>query len=832
MEKRFFLLLLSLALVVALSACGSSSDTVTTDAGVDTAADTFGGETLADLGGGDTTCTPNCEGKKCSDDDGCGTPCGCASVDDQCCGDGTCQPADGECTCTPVCKDLLGNDYECGDNGCNGSCGDCDTGFVCEGHKCVESNVKIPFGAECKMLEDCQPYLADDTANPDYPFCNWDQCEDGVCNIPFCTKDCTVYKDTVNNATGATEPDGIEDADAPKTDCAGAVDGPVGTSFHCVWLTLPDDSNAVARCQAGSDFKACLTSADCPEGESCQLLYIYNELTLRCAAVVKEEFAGGKEVGESCNDNPFEGELGFCSDVSMCFGIGCVDYCKADTDCITGGATCTTGKCSNNAAKSCTANTDCSAFKCEQDFDIAGDGSFAADICFPKSCQTNVDCIDEAYHCTFFWNGEETVANADWEYLCVADVKDGVALGEQCDPYWQDGTNDPACENDFCMNGYCSAVCTVDGDCAEDQKCVAEEYPFDLNNDDTYDKILPYHLCSSFPGDFVECETNAECPEGEYCAKAEFPVEDVNATWQFEVRGYCATFEGATGEFGDFCGWGDGTTCKSGFCGYFDYDNGIGICTEYCNTNADCPASATIEGTEYGTRCTLDYYSWNGTLTDQTDDLFIGYCWVRGADESYADCSATMTCEKEGEACIAMPHGQNPDTTPSVEFVCIDASSVDDAGNPVVPTKNIGEECDPAANGECKTVYCMEGPKAGYCSATCLKNEDCGASGLVCAPRLYIDRLDDTKDLSFGLCQKDVSCVPCYADGDCINGRICVNVGGSGLTADYRCAPACADDTECGDDTTASTLCVESKDKNNKGEGKKACIGKANGWKC
>ena len=72
-------------------------------------------------------CTPSCEGKLCTDDNGCGYPCGCKSNE-------TCDTETGACECVPSCKGK-----ECGDDGCGGRCGECgdygmciETSYVCK----------------------------------------------------------------------------------------------------------------------------------------------------------------------------------------------------------------------------------------------------------------------------------------------------------------------------------------------------------------------------------------------------------------------------------------------------------------------------------------------------------------------------------------------------------------------------------------------------------------------------------------------------------------------------------------------------------------------------
>jgi hypothetical protein len=195
------------------------------------------------------------------------------------------------------------------------------------------------------------------------------------------------------------------------------------------------------------------------------------------------------------------------------------------------------------------------------------------------------------------------------------------------------------------------------------------------------------------------------------------------------------------------------------------------------------------------------------------------------------DCSSDLMCPLEGESCLFMGFTRNPDTTPVTEYVCVSNLGSDAEGNPIEPTVEAGAACDLESDFPgCIDIYCVEGKSGGYCSKLCAVTEDC-PEGLVCAPRIYVDREGEDKDVVYNMCQQDSSCVPCAADLDCVGDRVCVNVGGPGITADYRCAKACTDNTQC-TDATASTLCVESKGKDGKVEGKFACIGKTNGWKC
>jgi len=776
-------------------------------------------------------CTPSCDGKGCDEDDGCGELCGCADGE-ECCQDGTCAAA-GECACDAQCADPLGNPYECGDDGCGGQCGICADDKVCQGHICIDAPPEqIPFGGECQYLEDCQPYLDPDTyeENPDFPYCNWDQCEGGgPCSTPFCTKSCVMHKDTVNNATGEAVGDGIEDADTPQDDCAGAFDGPVGTAFKCVALLPADQPNPVFQCQPGTTFKACVANSDCPEGEACQLAYINGVYETRCMTSVKEDYFGGIEVGKVCNGNKWEDDLAFCLS-DLCFGVGCVDFCTSDLDCMTtNGATCEAGSCSNNADFVCETDTDCSAWTCDEDFELLGsdypDSLF--DLCFPKECGVSSDCSDLDYFCRFFINGEEAVEDVAWEYFCLPKPADSVAAGEACDPFWQDDIEGPECGEGFCVEGFCSGICLTDDDCAADQLCIVQEYGYDHDDDETPDKVMPYQLCQSFPGSKTECWKDSDCVEdGEACVMGEFPSD---GEFMYEMQGLCANLGDQKGVMGDFCGWGVGTECKSGICFYFDQEAGYGLCTAPCTENSDCPEMVTLTDAggsyDYKTVCALTLWGYNGDL-DFDNGLFLNYCWVTDAENSHQDCSADFVCtEKDNEACLPYVHSLAPDVPATIEYKCVSNIGYDDENNPLpAPTKDVGEVCDPEANGECVGIFCMDDVQdgVGYCSQLCLTDDDC-SENTQCLDNVYLPRPNLDNAGVFKVCRKAVSCLSCEDDYSCAPGYSCVNAGGGGITADYRCAPTCEIDDDCAD-TDGGAACVESVDAAGENEGKLACI--------
>ncbi len=93
----------------------------------------------------------------------------------------------------------------------------------------------------------------------------------------------------------------------------------------------------------------------------------------------------------------------------------------------------------------------------------------------------------------------------------------------------------------------------------------------------------------------------------------------------------------------------------------------------------------------------------------------------------------------------------------------------------------------------------------------------------MCYPYAFVDRADAASDVVVPRCQKAATCIPCTEDADCTADYSCVNVGGLGFTADYRCAPTCAADGDCAG-TDGGAACKMSKDSVGSDEGKMACI--------
>ena len=104
----------------------------------------------------ESTCVPDCKGKVCHKDDGCGKLCGC---DDGlvCCDNGTCMD---QCPCYPECYGK-----ECGKDGCGGKCGQCEHKEACAAGKCTDLLDKLLEDCKGKYessASGCPPWLGDE----------------------------------------------------------------------------------------------------------------------------------------------------------------------------------------------------------------------------------------------------------------------------------------------------------------------------------------------------------------------------------------------------------------------------------------------------------------------------------------------------------------------------------------------------------------------------------------------------------------------------------------------------------------------------------------------
>jgi hypothetical protein len=318
----------------------------------------------------------------------CGTIAGCPNSCGTCTGGDTCvnnQCTTGGAQC--ACSGLA-----CGfaKAGCSKSCGTCPLNQYCSANACVAEDAQVlkQFGEPCGPTETCQPPQpgAPQYAQKDYLACLDKQCAAGLfCLQGVCSKKCKIAGDTLNNATGAAGPDGIEDPNVPSG-CTGAKNGPAGAQFRCVEQNSPAQvavgfSDPV--CVPGNQFAACKATSDCSGGEVCRIIPILADYQSRCAPkLTNPAGSGGAVPSQLCNDNPVDGPVLVC-ETGWCTPIGCVATCKTDADCKTAAGACQSGKCTTTGGK-CSSDADCPLWKCKAAVKFSGDSLTTFGACQPQ----------------------------------------------------------------------------------------------------------------------------------------------------------------------------------------------------------------------------------------------------------------------------------------------------------------------------------------------------------------------------------------------------------------------------------------------------------------
>ncbi|MFO0746498.1 MAG: hypothetical protein U1F43_12610 [Myxococcota bacterium] len=736
-----------------------------------------------------------------------------------------------DATTTPDADSCSCGTRECGTfAGCQ--CGTCDVGEICSAQgKCEAAG--NPMGSFCGITATCT------SDSPSYPDCIDNQCASRNCLSnnssalvlrDVCSAGCQIYQDDDNN--------GVNDANAPLDDCNpdDIVDGPAGNAFRCVNFAGPGAS-PVGLCTPGSEFPECAADSDCDPGEGCELTTIGGDYNFRCVANYQENSTWSANVvgmAESCNDDPAAGDVRYCKS-GLCFGLGCVTACKADSDCDTTkvfadtGCDTTAHTCKGNPGKACTADIDCSGWECGEARQILGDGQGGLagpfwELCWPKSCATDDEC-GGGFYCRFFWNGVGG-DGAALDNLCLRQNPDGVNLGDKCDPDTSDNIPGDVCKNeDLCIGGYCSTLCGSDADCsaADGQVCAVAELPGDEDDDGTDDFVLPVKWCQTYPGATSDCLTEEDCGTGESCQvfEVENPDETGRTDSPFVLAGKCqnvaAEFPGTAGEFGASCT--GGSECKSGFC-LGATDTTPGFCTKVCGATSEC-GSVTI-GTDTGNGiCASLLLGYGGDIDDSTNAVYIPLCVL--TTDSLEDCSADLSCTAENEICSFNVVATDATHPAKVEYLC---SALVDPGDDM-PTGAVGSACNlNPADGDppqCAGGYCLEDKDGnGYCSKPCKAAGDC-SGGTTCTDTATFARVGkyEANSGSVGLCRKDVECETCYGQFDCPGDLVCSNLG-TNNTPDFRCVPGCTDASSCTNET--GKQCNDSADE--RGVATKGCFDK------
>ncbi len=827
--------LATLSLLV-LSACGTSGTSGSTAAPADTtgSGDSTGvGDTKADTTAGDSFA---------GTDAAVGTDAGTVDTG------GTNQ----------CCKD---KGAECGFvAGCPQSCGGCPTDKICDTktgatkNKCIAKVVgpaKKKLGEACGPNKDCiePPNNAPQATVNAYLQCLDDQCDSSMCWLGVCTKQCNIAADSKNNATGASQSggDGIEDPEA-ASECEGFMDGPAGNQFKCVQLLSAASAQQVYRCTPGTTFAPCKANADCKGGEVCGYKYIRGVYALTCMPPYKEaDGKAGQTVGAYCNDNIAGGPLSTCKN-NLCLGVGCVDFCKADSDCNTAPGACQAGKCSNNGT-ACASDTDCSAFYCKKDQKFFGADNPAVNVCLPKPCYLDEDCKDPTYYCLSGYNGVKSqdgdpdptdptkIKMPGWnESSCVKKAPGTSKKGEACDEFPNDAdTTVPMCENKYwCMNGVCGNHCLDDKNCAAGMKCGVVEIPLDTSDpqDDIDDVFSALKVCSPMPGAAGNCAGSPQCTTGKatYCRVLEVELPNpTTMTGKYTLQGQCIEPSDKQAGMGAACGSAVAKTCLSGFClgtGTQDGKATPGWCADTCGAKSDCPSEVAVEiaqGQKYKTICRSLLYGNNAT-PDPLDNVYVPLCLLVNSVSSLADCSSDFKCASATESCAPFAIATGADKPAKVEFRCIDVKGQ----ATTAPSKKVGESCNPNPGDtdpeECASGMCMPDSTTGkgYCSQLCKSDAACGSNdSMFCDTKHQVVARKDEAMAGFApMCLKKKSCIPCAYDFQCSGNYKCT--WSDSKAKNGSCAPACSTDADCAK-TDGGGKCEDSKDLYGKATGNKVC---------
>lgn len=651
--------------------------------------------------------------------------------------------------CEPQCAGKA-----CGPDGCDGECGTCGPGMACDpvGGTCSVVDQTGKDGSWCGESPACLPTSTDPvsgvvSANPAYPACLDAQCDSGLCLMnpppgafvfmPACSKPCTIKKDDVNNLTGVGAPDGVEDDDAPQSDCASFVDGPAGDSWRCVEFAQPGAGVSASYCLPGTTVHVCDHDLDCLPGDGCNATQIGGVVNNRCLSLLQSGPWGDYgSVGDSCAASLF-------CEAGLCFtATGCGPFCVGDPDCdttagkITQGCDLTAGTCREWESQPCSSDLECSAWFCDGPTEIfTGIPEYAPQVCQPNFCDTALDCPSDFY-CRWFWNGLAGPA-ADWGHRCVEGTDGGSPQGGTCDPA---GVTELCQATDLCVGGYCAGVCETDAECVTEagQKCVINEVPLDVDGDGATDQLLPLEFCATFPVTDGSCISETDCGPDFACTMVEVE-NDQDPVVPYTMEGVCTLAGQDEGSWGDVCGLPDTPdvveVCEA-FCFGADPASGtVGFCTQTCESSDECP-TVNLLGGDYTGRCGARLFAWSLDPAEVGNNLFVSLCLINPPGSSGADCSASLTCDLPHEACSPEVITFGPDYPWTIDYVCLDKSN---AGVPA--TVPLGGACDPNAPVDvCQTAFCLPNAAgtSGVCSAPCDPGNDaCGVAGLSCQPYVW-----------------------------------------------------------------------------------------------
>ncbi|MFH1529682.1 MAG: hypothetical protein ABIK09_02985 [Pseudomonadota bacterium] len=682
------------------------------------------------------SCPAVCGGGACAATEGCGTcPADCGS----CCGNGICQAALGEdsCSCPTDCPDDLDSCSACQCGGNGGSCW-CDD--------------------LCHVTNSC---CADacDTCGACPPECGDGACEEGE-TCTSCPGDC-----------GSCCGNGACEAKYQENSCSCPAD-------------CPDNPNSCSACQCGDTGGSCDCSPDCVQLGTC----CANACGL-CGACPAVCGNGSCEYGETCSGCPID--CGPCCGNGLCEVQHQEDSCSCLADCPDDPETCsacecggTGGNCACDAA--CIATGTCCANDCQLCGNCApacGDGQCNGDetcqacpqdcgdccgngLCEPgygeDSCSCPVECPDDPLSCSpcncggsggscscapsCVATGNCCADSCDACGVCVPECGDGQCNGKENSCSCPADCPDDPSTCSLCECGGSGGTCGCGPDCVDAGNCC----------------VNACLLCGVCPptcgdgvcnGDETSCDCPLDCPDDPYACS---PCECDGSGGVCDCSEACILAGTCCPDSCDTCGYCPPT------CGEFgcEVDKGETLCScaEDCGdpcAGIECDADP-VCGFGCGT-CAVDEYCDAGAC--------LLLCGNGLCDPSETLCTCPLDC---GDPCVDVECGVDP--VCGVEcpacpqyLTCDGGTCVTVCGNgqcqPGETKCNCPEDCgQPCANKTCGTE-----PVCGEFCGTCSNGYTC--SGNNCYPIC-----------GNGQCQAGETKCTCPQDcGQPCAGRVCGN---------------------------------------------------------
>ena len=466
----------------------------------------------------------------------------------------------------------------------------CPAGEVCTHHQgpttreglCATAVGQAELGAACTQDSDCASGLCREGDQSTYctAVCAADaDCGPGyICNRRFFNGDVNDYYSGWCWRANASALPCEAQTDCPEGEACTAYAHVDGSTTYCV-ASLGDGQfgdpcsdytdcyNWLCWSQPAGDFCSayCRQDADCGDGYICMrhesnLGYTRGVCYLSRASAVPCEYSGDCAEDEVCRQfQHIDGLKTYCLPPAGIFEQG--QSCEYNNQCRSGLCNLIKG-CETFCTRDehCPVGTLCLPFSYPENDNVyhscqSVDGS-------ADPCGRDADCpAGEA--CSFMQREVDGIVG--WDMVCLTADDQGLPPGSDC-------SAGAPCYNDLCISDdnerWCSTACLSDADCPQGTYCSS-------HNNDIFSPTLT-GICWTIHGSQTPCTVDDDCPTaGEVCGLV-FPLGQT-------PEGRCITAVDGAGAPGDACqGW---NTCAARFCDY-----GRGICTTYCETNADCQA--------------------------------------------------------------------------------------------------------------------------------------------------------------------------------------------------------------------------------------------------